>query len=160
MSKDEKMLTIADAITGEIIAEHLMYKGRRMTVDGQELPDPTPVAPPVGYKKQPSMADIIREQVRLAKLAEEAGVETFEEANDFEVGDDFDPDSPYETEELDGMVGQAIKEGRLIDTPEGPAIAPLSAASAGDGSPPKGGAKPEKPKASSPSPEPVNKGED
>lgn len=35
---------------------------------------------------------------RLAAEAAAAGYESFEEADDFEVGDDFDPSSPYETD--------------------------------------------------------------
>lgn len=65
---------------------------------GRELPDPTPMAPPVGFKKQKSLTEQIREQIRSEALrfaAESAGAETFEDADDFEVGD-FDPSSPYE----------------------------------------------------------------
>lgn len=67
--------------------------------EGRELPDPTPVAPPVGYVKQKSMTEIIREQVRshhLQAAAEAQGLETFEEAEDFDIGDDLDPSTPYE----------------------------------------------------------------
>lgn len=62
------------------------------------LPDPTPMAPPLGYRPQPSLRDQIREMIlseRLRVEAEAAGAETFEEADDFEV-EDFDPHSPYE----------------------------------------------------------------
>lgn len=151
---NEEYIQIVDAVTGEIIAEHLKYKGRRMTVDGAEIPDPTPMAPPVGYKKQPSMFDIVREQVRLSKLAEEAGAESFEEANDFDVGDDYDPESPHETEELDGLIDTYISQGRIVNTPHGPAVAPLSASSEADESPSQKGGAQKEPKAPSPSPEP------
>lgn len=66
---------------------------------GHEIPDPTPVEPPIGYVKQPSLAEQIRQAIlsdRLKREAEEAGLETFEEADDFNVGDDYDPSSPYE----------------------------------------------------------------
>lgn len=79
---------------------------------GREIPDPTPMAPPVGFKPAPSLADQIREMVRSERLAREvaeAGYETFEEADDFDVGDDFDPSTPYE-ESFD-------KEGRSSFTP-------------------------------------------
>lgn len=72
---------------------------RRLTPDGvSEMPDPTPVAPPIGYKRQPSMVDHIREMVRreLSARAEEAGLETFEESDDFDVPDDMEPASAYE----------------------------------------------------------------
>lgn len=72
---------------------------QRHNEKGYEVPDPTPMAPPVGYRAQPSLRDQIREMVRSEKLAleaEAAGFETFDEADDFDVGDDFDPTSPYE----------------------------------------------------------------
>lgn len=70
---------------------------------GRELPDPTPMAPPVGYKKQSSMVEIVREMVRGERLkqeAEAAGMESFEDSEDFDVGDDADqdPGSPWENE--------------------------------------------------------------
>lgn len=69
---------------------------------GREIPDPTPMAPPLGYVKQPSMVEHIREMIRgenLRKEALNADMETFEEADDFDVGDDTDPISGYEYEE-------------------------------------------------------------
>lgn len=65
-----------------------------------EIVSAIPVAPPVGYKKQPSMVDHIRGLVRSEHLrwaAEAGGAETFEEADDFDIGDDLDPTSPYES---------------------------------------------------------------
>lgn len=78
---------------------------------GAEKNSAIPVAPPVGYVKQPSLAERIRAMVRsehLRAAAESAGFETFEEAEDFNVGDDYDPRSPYELDESDGVpVGPA-----------------------------------------------------
>lgn len=70
-----------------------------LTTDGREIPDPTPLAPSVGFIQQPSMIDNIRNMIRSERLrqeAEAAGYETPEEADDFDVGDDYDPTSPYE----------------------------------------------------------------
>lgn len=67
--------------------------------NGHERLDPTPMAPPLGWKPEPSMVEIIRAQIageRLRQEAEAAGMESFEEADDFDVDDDFDPSSPYE----------------------------------------------------------------
>lgn len=67
--------------------------------DGRQMVSPLPIAPPVGYKKHPTIAEQIRTMVRSERLAQEAaaaGFETFDEADDFEVGDDYDPTSPYE----------------------------------------------------------------
>lgn len=72
---------------------------KRLNEKGQEIPDPTPMAPPVGFKRQPSLSEQIRQMILSEKLrqeAEEMGYETFEEADDFDVDDDFDPSTPYE----------------------------------------------------------------
>lgn len=63
-----------------------------------EFPDPTPMAPPVGFTRRPPLHQLIREMVQreLSQSAEHAGMETAEEADDFDVGDDYDPDSPFE----------------------------------------------------------------
>ena len=82
--------------TGEVF-EH--PKGKNLDAHGREIVSGVPVAPPVGYKKQPSMVEHIRNMVRsemLRQAVEQGGFETFEEADDFEVGDDYDPSSPYE----------------------------------------------------------------
>lgn len=66
---------------------------------GREIPDPIPMAPPVGYKRAPTMVEIIRQQIQGQQLADEArkmGKESWEEADDFNVGDDYDPSSPWE----------------------------------------------------------------
>ena len=68
---------------------------------GQLIPDPVPFAPSVKINQKPSLAQQIKEMVRSERLAMEAenmGYETFEEAEDFDVGDDFDPASPYEND--------------------------------------------------------------
>jgi len=69
------------------------------TPDGREVVSAVPMAPPIGWKKQPSMIEHIKALVRSERLAQEAaaaGFETPEEADDFDVGDDYDPTSPYE----------------------------------------------------------------
>lgn len=68
---------------------------------GRLMPDPVPLEPPIGYVRQPSLAEQIREMVRSERLRQEmdaAGVETFDESDDFDVGDDYDPSSPYEAD--------------------------------------------------------------
>lgn len=85
------------------------------TKDGNIILDPTPMAPPIGYKKAPSMVEIVRDMVRSEKLAQEAreaGFETFEESEDFDVGDE--PEllrSPYENQ-FDPPLEELLKEGR------------------------------------------------
>lgn len=80
-----------DPDTGEFVAARDEY--------GRELPDPVPLAPPVGWFKQPSMFDHVRDLVRsehMRMYAEAQGAETFEEASDFNVDDEMFPSSEYE----------------------------------------------------------------
>ena len=73
--------------------------------NGCELPDNTPIAVPMRFRQR-SYFDSIREMIRneISKQAQDQGHETFEEANDFDVGDDFDPSAPYE-EQFDPDTG-------------------------------------------------------
>lgn len=74
---------------------------------GQEIPDPKPMALPVGFKRPEPLAETIRrlvhsEQWRMAM--ERSGAETMTEADDFDIPDDpLDPASPYE-ENFDPVV--------------------------------------------------------
>lgn len=72
--------------------------------NGHEIPDPNPVAPALNLERQPTLAERIRQEVRSQAFQAQlrADQETFEEADDFEVGDDYDPSSPYE-EEFEGQ---------------------------------------------------------
>lgn len=119
---------VIDVKTGEVVSqldlvEYLNSKGKRLDALGREIPDPTPLAPPLGYRKQASIFDQVRAMVlsdKLAAEAEAAGFETLEEADDFDVGDDFDPRSPFEfpddnltvaeLKKIRGKAEDAIKE--------------------------------------------------
>lgn len=66
---------------------------------GEEIPDPTPVSIDTGIKKPLTINEMIRKLVKdesFRASLEAKGIETFEEADDFEIGDDYDPSSPYE----------------------------------------------------------------
>ena len=75
---------------------------KRQSEDGSEIPDSTPMEPPLGFVETVPLSQQIRDMVRSERLAQEAeaaGFETFEEADDFDVGDDLDlPNTPYEQE--------------------------------------------------------------
>lgn len=59
---------------------------------GWEVPDATPITRAVKFGRAPSTLDEVRRALGiLTKEAEEHGFETPEEADDFNVGDDFDP---------------------------------------------------------------------
>ena len=100
-------------MTPEEYAAKLLSKG--LNPDGSPILDPTPLAPPIGYKRHPSMVEMIRDMVRSEKLAEAArasGAETFEESEDFDVGDE--PElmrSPWENE-FDPPLEQLLEAGR------------------------------------------------
>lgn len=126
-----------------------LHKGRMMDEEGREIPDPTPIAPPLGYRKQPTLAEQIRQMIRSERMAQEAaaaGYETFEEADDFEVGDDFDPSSPYE-HDFDPTPVPELRRRRA---------AAESRPASEDGSPPQGGGSSSEgtPPAAPPSPDP------
>lgn len=69
--------------------------------NGWEIPDTRPVARPAGFSQPVSLVDQMRSMVRreLSDRAQMQGFETFDEADDFEVGDDYDPKSPHELDE-------------------------------------------------------------
>lgn len=64
---------------------------------GREIPDKTPLEMPLGLKKPESMEDMIRRYVRVeaSKVARHEGMETFEEADDFDMEDEDDLEDPY-----------------------------------------------------------------
>lgn len=54
-----------------------------------EIPDPTPVELPVGYEHPESLEQMIARMIRFESARAEAeGLESFEEADDFDVSDD------------------------------------------------------------------------
>jgi len=68
-----------------------------LDMHGRELPNPTPMAPPIGYQKPISIADQMRQMIKMASYeAAMAGAETEEEANDFDVDEDMEPHSQWE----------------------------------------------------------------
>lgn len=118
------------------------------TADGREHVDPTPMAPPINFVKQPHLWEQMRAMVRSEALryaAEQAGAETFEEAEDFDCPDDDDrqPDSQWEDEfegstlaelkSLHAFAAKKIKEQAIREEPLNPrnpapagAVAPTS----------------------------------
>lgn len=103
-----------DLATGEVVQlTHILDE------DGREHLDPTPIAPPVGYKKEASIFDHVRNLIRSERLAMEvelAGAETFEEADDFDVGDDFEPNTAYEND-IDPSFSEIKREVERAKSP-------------------------------------------
>lgn len=113
---------------------------RRLDEQGREIVSPLPMEPPVGYQKRESMAEMVRRMVtseHLRLAAEAAGAETFEESEDFDIGDDYEPHSPWENE-FDPPISELTKAGREIlaareaEAAKQPPASPLSSAQPSD----------------------------
>lgn len=67
---------------------------------GEELPDPTPMEMPVGFSRPPTLSELVARLVIDPNTQAEimrAGIESEEEANDFDVEDEMpDPTSPFQ----------------------------------------------------------------
>lgn len=74
-----------------------------------ENTDPTPMEIPAGFRKPETMEEMVQRLVRrqVSDAAEAAGAESFEESEDFDVDDMFDPSSPYE-EVFDPVLNRGI----------------------------------------------------
>lgn len=96
---------------------HQKARGFDIEQGSLQIVDSTPMAPPIGYKKAPSMAELVREAVRshhLAAAAAQADMETFEESEDFDIPDDpVQMESPYEND-FDPPISELIKAGREV----------------------------------------------
>lgn len=81
---------------------------------GHEVPDQTPVEVPTGLRRPPSIHEEIKRFIRseLSRQAQANEMETFEEADDFEIDDSEIDDlpTPYQLREPEEM---------LADYPEG-----------------------------------------
>lgn len=151
-------MTKVDVVDGHGVVlsqEELMFLGSKNGKRRVELPDRTPMAPPVGFNRRPPLHIQIREMVQreLSARAEAEGFETAEEADDFDVGDDFDPSSPYEHDFEPAKPAApaseqiAVLEARIAKLREGlaepgassPATTPVEGAAPAAGAPEGGG---------------------
>lgn len=110
--------------------------------DGKEYPDPHPLEPPVGFVPPPDLMDTIRRMVQseMGKaVLDQHGMETFEEAGDFDIEDDpgdpltphealfYPPDEPKKEPVVTGPEPKGQVSG--AGSPEPPAPAPAPAPS-------------------------------
>lgn len=89
--------------------------------NGGEVIDPTPMQPPLGYKKSLSLSEQIAQQVRLAQLRileDNAVAETEDEADDFEIGEDYEPLSKYENEHMPTLANLKKRAKEINDAIE------------------------------------------
>lgn len=84
---------------------------------GEEIPDPTPVALPVGFERPVPLGERIRALVHsevLRRGLEEVEAETFDDADDFDIPDDpIDPSTPYEESFDPSRPGAIAREQEL-----------------------------------------------
>lgn len=85
---------------------------------GHELLDKKPVAMPVGFKRPETLAEQVQRLVRrqVSEYAAAQGRETFEESEDFDVDDEFDPRTPYEAE-FDPILGREVTPAEVVANP-------------------------------------------
>lgn len=82
--------------------------------EGREIPDDTPVEMPLGFKHPPTIQEMIQQAIRveMSRQAAEQGMESFEESDDFEVGEEFEDNlTPFELKEM--------QEEYIIPAPKG-----------------------------------------
>lgn len=79
---------------------------------GRELPSKKRIALPLGHRVPPTLQETIKRMVReaVSMNAAQQGYETFEEAEDFETGDDELPYSPHEMTEMQEEMPAAVKK--------------------------------------------------
>lgn len=107
--------------------------------DGREVPNPLPVAPPVGYVYEPTIMDRLSQMLdkRLAALLEAQALEETEaEANDFDIDEDEEIRSIYEISLQDEFpeIPRSISAGDPVSTVS-EAVKPPKVGSEGVGEP-------------------------
>lgn len=83
---------------------------------GHEILNPIPMQPPIGFKPEPSMFDVIRQQIRQAQLAGDTILdENEDEADDFDIEDDpVDYQSRWENDTIPSMKDLKARHARLL----------------------------------------------
>lgn len=89
---------------------------------GREIIDDTPIEVPLKIQKPPSIQEMVKMYIRMDELSQDAlrqELETFEEADDFDVDDDDMPLSGYEMQEMQEMFLPDQSEVEDTPTPVG-----------------------------------------
>lgn len=110
-------------------------KRNRFSEDGHEILNPTPVSPPLGYRKTLSLAEQIRQQVRQLKHIDDDEPETLEEADDFEIDDDPAPSSRWENDMVPS-VKEAQRKAKQLEAEVKKYAVPRSATQDNEGDAP------------------------
>lgn len=83
-------------ISKELFQELSKLERSRLNERGWEVPNPKPMELIAGMRKPETLTEQVRRIMRteLSRQASAQGMETFEEADDFDVDDGFDVDEP------------------------------------------------------------------
>lgn len=87
----------------------------RLDEKGREIPQPGGPVIPVGFRRPETLQEQIQRLIRfsMSRQAVEAGMESFEDADDFDVDDgDSMPDTPYEVD-FDPILGRDVSKREL-----------------------------------------------
>lgn len=108
-------------------------KWNRFNESGHEELNPTPMQPPLGYVRQPSLSEQIRQQIQTLRRLEDHEPESEEEADDFDIPDD-PPDihSRWENDNIPSLKEtrarmrelEKAEQALTLITPEGAPVAP------------------------------------
>lgn len=73
-------------------------RAKHVDLEGREMVDSKPMELPLDFSRPPTIQEMIKQLVKkeLSEVAQGLGAESFLEADDFSVDDDFDPKSPWE----------------------------------------------------------------
>lgn len=110
-------------------------KKNRFSANNEEILNPTPMQPPLGYKASPSLVEQIRQQVRAMKHLDDTEPETEEEADDFEIDDDPAPQSRWENDMIPS-IKEARARVRALEEAERRFAAPKAPQASAPGPPP------------------------
>ena len=108
----------------------------RHTEDGREILNPTPMQPPLGYNRAPSLSEQIRQQVLTQSILSNMDPETVEEADDFEIEEDPPMPSRWENDLVPSIKETRARIKELEKEERRYAALPQRSASPRDGSGP------------------------
>ncbi len=113
--------------------------------DGHEMPSDKPLAIPAGFQIPETLNEQVARLVRHERFNQAMGEgdqDTFDEADDFNIGDDFDPSSPFE-QVFDPVLLRDVTVADFFNNPE--AYRKLYAAAAAEEIPEPAAPAPKKP---------------
>lgn len=124
---------IEDAIAKVAVECHqreISVQQKYLDALGREVPNSTPMQPPIGYKRAPTIQEQMRAMIRqVSEEAHMAGAETEEEANDFDMDEEWEPTSKWEhpfdpDPALEMMLARQSSPPRPVEAPAPAAPAP------------------------------------